>query len=113
MEVETELRDGVLIFGLDGKLHELTHKAVESEVLPQVGERSTRVVFDLSKVSMISSAGLKVMVFTVHKLMPLQGKAAVCGLHGIVKDVFDIAGFAQLFEVYEDRDAAVAGLAAG
>ena len=44
------------------------------------------------------------------RLKPLNGKIVVCALQPSVAEVFEIAGFGSIFQIFGDRQAAVAGV---
>ena len=62
-----------------------------------------RLVLDFSRLEFISSAGLQVLLVARNKLHHAQGKIVICSLKDYLKNIFDIAGFAKLFEIYATR----------
>ena len=56
------------------------------------------LVFDLSALEYISSAGLRVLL-TAQKIMNAQGSMKVTGASEIVQEVFDITGFSDIFTI--------------
>jgi anti-anti-sigma regulatory factor len=40
----------------------------------------------------------------------VHGRIVVCSLQGPIRQVFEISGFASLFPMFDDRDAAVKGV---
>ena len=73
--------------------------------LMQGGEK--RLVLDLADLEYISSAGLR-SIFGIDKTIKAQGgKLAICGLQGMVKEVFQISGFAGMFSVFDTLEAAL------
>ena len=71
----------------------------------QAGTR--KLVLDLSALDYISSAGLRAILATAKRLQAAGGTLAVCGLTGVVREVFTISGFDALLPVAEDRAKAV------
>jgi len=71
----------------------------------QAGTR--KLVLDLSGLDYISSAGLRAILATAKRLQTAGGAIAVCGLSGVVREVFTISGFDALLPVAEDRAKAV------
>jgi anti-anti-sigma factor len=68
-------------------------------------------IVDLSEVTYVSSAGLRVLLALAKKLEG-KGSMKLAGLKGVVKEVFDKSGFARLFAIFADVSAASGGQAA-
>ena len=65
------------------------------------------MVAELSVVEYISSSGLRVMLSSLKKLNQLDGTLKLSSLQPYVLEVFEIAGFTQLFEIYDSAEEAV------
>mgnify|MGYP005647952741 FL=1 len=55
----------------------------------------------------MSSAGLRVILVLAKKLKPGNGKLLISDLTGVVKEVFDVSGFATILQIYETEDEAL------
>ena len=64
------------------------------------------LVVDLGGLVYISSAGLRSILATGKRLKESGGSLRVCRLGGMVKQVFDTAGFSSIFPVFDSVDAA-------
>lgn len=49
-------------------------------------------------------------MMSAKRLKVVQGRIVVCSLQVTLKQVFEIAGFTNLFPAFESRDAAAAGV---
>ncbi len=67
-------------------------------------------IVDLSEVTYVSSAGLRVLLALAKKLEG-KGSMKLTGLKGVVKEVFEKSGFARLFQIFADVTAASGGQA--
>ena len=65
------------------------------------------LVVDLSCLEYISSSGLKVSLAGIKKARKEQGDIRLACLQPYVKEVFDIAGFTQLFQMFDKEEDAV------
>lgn len=63
--------------------------------------RGGAMVIDLSKLEFISSAGLRALLLAQKTVSSAQGKLIVCGVGGVVKEVFRISKFDALLNVQE------------
>jgi anti-sigma B factor antagonist len=100
----------VLAIGLKGRLDAATSKTVEDFLLRKIDAGEKFLVLDLGGLDYVSSVGLRVFMMTAKRLKVAQGKIAVSSLQSSVKQVFEIAGFQNLFPMYGSRDEAVSGL---
>lgn len=93
MDIIKEKNDSKLTVKLNGRLDTQTSPQLASEL--DLGG-VTELVFDLSALEYVSSAGLRVFL-TAHKTMMAQGKMIITNAAPIVKEVFDITGFSDIF----------------
>ncbi len=58
----------------------------------------TELVFDLKKLSYLSSAGLRELM-NAQKIMNKQGKMKFINVNDIIMDIFDITGLTDAFDI--------------
>jgi anti-anti-sigma factor len=111
MEIAQE-RDGeVIVVRLSGRLDSSTAKTVEDGLVAAIaGAAPPRIVIDLTGLSYISSAGLRVLLLTNRKVAGAGGRMALCGLTAAVREVFAISGFDTILSLHPGRSAAIAAL---
>jgi len=66
-----------------------------------------RLVVSLDKLEYISSSGLRVLLATLKKVRKQQGDIRLACLKSNIKEVFDISGFTQLFNISDTEETAV------
>lgn len=110
-EVKTSDEGGVVVLALSGQLDSRTAPALERETAKALGKDRNAVLFDLTALDFVASAGLRVVIMVGKRLASDGGAIALCGLNPSVREVFDIAGFSGLFPLLPDRAQAVALLA--
>jgi anti-sigma B factor antagonist len=64
-------------------------------------------VLNLEKMEYISSSGLRVFLAQLKKVRKQQGDIKLACMKPYIKEVFDIAGFTQLFNIFENEDNAI------
>jgi len=89
---------------------------IDSQTAPQLAEAFNaiheagrfKIVFDMSGVDFISSAGLRVMI-SVQKTCKRwnRGEMVLAGVPQRVYETLDLAGFVPLFQFFDDVVAAV------
>ena len=110
MDIHEERKDGFLVLGLEGRLDAVSSKVFEEKVLAVIDGGETRFVIDLSQLSYVSSAGLRVFLVASKRLTPAGGRVVLCSLQEPVKEVFDIVGFYQIFSIWSSNDEALNNL---
>ncbi len=85
-----------------GHLPELERRIGE---LVAGGERV--LVVDLSGLTYVSSAGLRVFLSAAKKLKAAGGKLLLCSLGGMVQEVFVMSGFADILAIYDTLEKAL------
>ncbi len=108
MSPEQEVRGDITIFKPAGRLDSASSVGLEHAVLERLQSGCKRVVFDLSGVDYISSAGLRVILLAGKRLQPVQGSLVLCGLREDVRGVFEMSGFLNLFACTSSLDEALA-----
>ncbi len=106
MEMTQEKRDQINIIGLRGRLDAVACSGVEKQLLAQADQDQVRIAFDLSAMSYVSSAGLRLLISVAKQVEMRGGKLALATLNHDVYNIFKIAGVIPLFSVYETVDEA-------
>jgi anti-anti-sigma factor len=110
MDIQNHKTGAVIVVALKGRMDAGTSKAVEDHLLKLIEGGERKLVVDFAQLDYISSVGLRVLILAQKKSKPLGGIVGVCSLQPAIKQVFDVAGFTQLFKVFPSRDEAVAGM---
>ena len=107
MEITVKTMNDVEIVFLNGRLDAYNSNLVENKLDELIDSGKIKMVADLSRVEYISSSGLRVMLSSLKKLNKLGGALKLSSLQPYVREVFEIAGFTQLFQIYDSEDEAV------
>ncbi len=86
-----------LAIRLDGRLDTVTAPQLE-ESLSDCIDNSKEVVFDLSKLEYISSAGLRILL-SVQKKMNDHGTMLVKNTQDSVMEIFEVTGFVDILNI--------------
>lgn len=93
-------REGTqLTVALEGRLDTLSAPVLETELNAEIKEITT-LIFDLSGLDYLSSAGLRVLL-TAQKTMNRQGTMAVRNVKPNIMEIFEITGFIDLLNIEE------------
>lgn len=85
-----------MTLAIEGSVDTLTSPQLEGEVKT---EGVSELVFDLAKVSYVSSAGLRVFLMTHKKMLQAGGKMVVARPQEAVRKVFDLTGFSKILTI--------------
>ena len=97
---------GLSVLALEGYLDAHTAPEFEKAVQTEFEEGRLRIVVECSRLTYISSAGLGVFMSFIDEIRAAGGDIKICGLTPKVFQVFDILGFAALFDIVPDLAAA-------
>lgn len=97
MNLTKTLNGTELTIALDGRLDTTTSPVLEKELAACL-DQAQSVVFDMSKLEYVSSAGLRVLLAT-HKKMLAKGGMIVRHVSEMVMEVFDVTGFSDILTI--------------
>lgn len=96
-----------------GQIDHANAQALQQALAPILNESATAtnaLVLDFSHVEYISSMGLRVLMMAAKQLRARSSRIAVAGLRPVVKEIFDIARFSHVTEVFPSVRAALEGI---
>ncbi len=102
--------DGVTICYLTGHLDASMVSNLNGQIGSVLEGSSKKLVFDLGKLSYISSAGLRIFLFSAKKMKSKNGKVGLCSPSQNVKRILDLASLANVLQIYDNKEAALTGL---
>lgn len=103
----------VRIVELSGRLDAAGTPAAIARIKMVVGEVARYLLLDMAQVTFLSSSGLRALLLVRKDLHARGGELRLCALPPQVRDVFEITGFTQVFEIYPTRAEALAAFAQG
>ena len=97
MTITKKQENNTLTLALEGRLDTTTAPELEKELKDSM-EAANALTLDFGKLDYISSAGLRVLL-SAHKAMSKKGGMKVTHVNEIVKEVFDVTGFADILTI--------------
>ncbi|MBP1585347.1 MAG: STAS domain-containing protein [Lachnospiraceae bacterium] len=95
--VDKKAEDKNLTLSLYGKLDTTTAPELD-EVIKNELNGIEELVFDISNLEYISSAGLRVLL-AAQKIMTLQGNMVIRGVSEEIAEIFEVTGFDNIFKI--------------
>ena len=97
MKINSNMNGTTLEIALEGRLDTTTAPELELALKADM-DKANALTMDFSKLDYISSAGLRVLL-SAHKAMRAKGGMKVTNVNEIVKEVFDVTGFADILDI--------------
>lgn len=101
MEIMEQRKGAVVLLALKGRLDASTAVRLEEKFLALIDGGETKFALNLLQLDYISSAGLRVLLMAAKRLKTTNGKIVLLSLKDQIREVFEIAGFAAIFPIFD------------
>jgi anti-sigma B factor antagonist len=110
MDISVKATQGVTVVEMAG---ELTWESVPEaeECILEAARAAGRVILDLTRVSFMSSAGLRLLLMVYRTVAARGGRAVLVGLSQDLADIMAYTGFLNFFTYHDTLEAGLARLA--
>lgn len=98
--------DGALIIRLDGTLNALTADELWESVSQRIDEETRLFVVDFTKVIMLTSAGIGILVRLYTRLKDREGVLAIYGCNPKIREIITIVMLDKILNVCDTEDQA-------
>lgn len=112
MQVASTTKNGVTIVSPTGVIDTRSAQAFEAMMVKAFGEGVRSFAVDFSRVELITSAGIRVLVMMAHRLQRGAGGLVLFALGDRVRTVFEIGGLLQQFRIVTTEQQALEALSA-
>lgn len=109
MELQFDQKDDFTIVYVSGRVDTTNYNEFEKQVSEKVDASNSNVIINCSELNFISSSGLRVFLLTQKKLTAAGRKLKLSDMQPAIKEIFDISGFSQIFEIYDTEEKALKG----
>ncbi len=104
-----ERKEGIVgVISLSGRLDAYSANDIEAKLNSMIDMTQIQLAVSLERLEYISSSGLRVLLAALKKTRKQQGDIKLACLKPSIKEVFDIAGFTQLFSIFDTEESAIA-----
>ncbi len=107
------LDSGLVIVSIVGDMDTAGAAAIEPAFLAALPDRTVHAVIDMSGVPFLTSRALAMLVVRAQAMHKAGGTLCLAALSRLVADVFERAGFSNLFPIYPTVEKAVLALEGG
>lgn len=112
MNIEISQDGSITCVALIGEIDSRTAPQVEERLLP-LAVPGCKIILEMSRVSYLSSAGLRILLLLYRRISNHDGKIVLSGLAEMLRDTMAITGFLDFFEDYATMADAVNALTKG
>ena len=105
--IDRSTQDDISIIRLEGYLDAHTAPQFERAIEDEISAGRTRIVVDCANLTYISSAGLGVFMSFIEEVREQGGDIKVSALQPKVESVFEVLGFAEIFDISTDTASAI------
>ena len=102
--------NGVAVLSIEGHFDASMVNVASEKVHSIIEGVFTKIIFDFNNLTYISSAGLRVVLYTAKKMKAKEGVVALCCVNSSVQKVLDISGLSELLPSYENRESALTNI---
>ena len=111
MTISEESHGRTHVLLLSGRLDGSTCDALAGRIDALVAGGRAQLLLDCGGLVYVSSAGLRVLLIGAKRTKAAGGSLSCCQLQPMVRQVFDVSGFAAILAVHPDRAYALQALA--
>lgn len=103
MDVSISVSGEVNIIKIGGNLDTESFPEAQARITQMIEQGARKILMDLKELIYISSAGLRVLLNAAKQLKEHDGELRISNLNEIVKEVFEISGFSEIFNVFNSE----------
>ncbi len=107
MDISERQKGSVNVISLSGRLDAYSSNDVEARLNAIIDSSQVCLTVNMEKLEYISSSGLRVFLAALKKVRKQNGDIKLVCMRPPIREVFDIAGFTQLFSIFDSEDIAV------
>jgi len=107
MDIETLTVENTEVVRLKGRLDATNAPDLEKELGPIIEKADKNLLINMKDLDYISSAGLRTLLMAAKLMKKKGGTLILCSLQDAVREVFNIAGFTELFPIHDSEETAV------
>ncbi|MBU2491514.1 MAG: STAS domain-containing protein [Bacteroidetes bacterium] len=107
MQFSEERTEKFYVLNAGGRLDASTSSSFEEKLTSIIDSGEKNILINFKNLDYISSMGLRVLLQAAKKIKSNQGTISICDMKDNILEVFDIAGFTQVFQIYKSYNEAV------
>ncbi len=110
MDINSKMVDQVTVVEIAGAIDTKTVLQAQEQLLSLV-QPGIKLLLDMSRVSYMSSSGLRMLLSLYRQVSSNNGSIALADLSDESKDTMSVTGFLRYFTIYDTVDEGLAAMA--
>jgi anti-sigma B factor antagonist len=106
LEIEFKGTDDKAVLELSGQIDNYTAEEIAKIINSHIDNGCYKIIADITNVDYLDSSGLNTLINAKTNLVSHKGDLRIVGLKGKAKEVFDLAGLTDLFNLFDSREKA-------
>jgi anti-sigma B factor antagonist len=102
MEISTYAHEEIMVLELSGEVDAATSQDLGKTLKDMLDQGCHRIVIDISKMTFISSAGIRTLLYSHREADQLGGALRLVAPTDQVQRVFEITGVSELIKITND-----------
>lgn len=107
MNITIEKKGEISQVLIEGRLDTTNYGELDSELEKLIDGNENKILLNLEKLDYISSSGLRILLMYLKKIKAENGRFMLCNMNQEIKEIFEISGFINIFEIFDDPDSAL------
>lgn len=107
MELIEQKTEKCVIVSITGRLDTTNYSMLEKKLTDLIDKREDKILIECSKMDYVSSSGLRILLMALKKITMAKGKFVLCNLQENIREIFEISGFTNIFEIYPSQEEAL------
>ncbi len=107
MELKEQKTDQCMIVRINGRLDTTNYSILEKKLMDLIDHQEDKILIECSNMDYVSSSGLRILLMALKKITLAKGKFVLCGLQENIREIFEISGFTNIFEIYPNQEDAL------
>ena len=108
MQLDIEESEGIAVVTLQAEHLDASIAEDFKRNMGPILDMHSRVVFDMTPLQFVDSAGLGAILSCLRKLSAANGDLKLCGLSKSVRAVFEISRMHRIFDIFHTKAEAIA-----
>jgi len=108
LELANRKLENAEVVAAKGRLDNATSRLLEAHCSDLLHSGCKTIVLDFNELQFLSSDGLRIILGLSKRVRAAGGKLVFTGIHGSIRDMFDIAGFLDVFPVVDQVESSIA-----
>lgn len=112
LTMKTSSEGDILVVDLEGTIELATVQGAKDGIAEAWPEDTPKILFDLSGVRFVDSAGLGFLIGTLRRASEAGGDLKLSGLSSYLLGIFELVNLGKILKVYKTRDDALEAFSA-